>query len=129
MKEYSAGGIIEKDKKLLIVKVCNLSGQCVWTFPKGHLEKGETPLKAALREVQEETGWRCRSLGVLQTVAYKFLRGNKPVDKRVRWYRMELVEKTGAPDVDEILATRWVTRAQARKLLRYPSDMLILESL
>lgn len=129
MKEYSAGGIIERDAKLLLVKVCNLSGQCVWTFPKGHLEKGETPLKAALREVQEETGWRCRSLGVLKTVAYKFIRSGKPVAKRVRWYRMELIEKAGKPDADEILNTRWASRAQARKLLSYPSDLKVLESL
>jgi bis(5'-nucleosidyl)-tetraphosphatase len=27
-----------------------------WDFPKGHLEKGETPLEAAQRELKEETG-------------------------------------------------------------------------
>lgn len=27
-----------------------------WDFPKGHIEKGETPVKAMLREVKEETG-------------------------------------------------------------------------
>lgn len=29
-----------------------------WDFPKGHTEAGETPLQAALREVEEETGLR-----------------------------------------------------------------------
>jgi bis(5'-nucleosidyl)-tetraphosphatase len=27
-----------------------------WDFPKGHVERGETPLAAACREVREETG-------------------------------------------------------------------------
>ena len=54
-KEYAAGGIVGKNGKVLLVKVTNLQGQVVWTFPKGHLEKNETPLKAALREVEEET--------------------------------------------------------------------------
>jgi 8-oxo-dGTP diphosphatase len=31
-----------------------------WSFPKGKLDPGETEAQAALREVQEETGLRCR---------------------------------------------------------------------
>ena len=59
-KEFSAGGLVRRGGKVLMVKVCNLKGEEVWTFPKGHVEKGETPMEAALREVEEETGWRCR---------------------------------------------------------------------
>jgi 8-oxo-(d)GTP phosphatase len=31
-----------------------------WSFPKGKLGPGETEAEAALREVEEETGLRCR---------------------------------------------------------------------
>ena len=31
-----------------------------WSFPKGKLHPGETEAQAALPEVQEETGLRCR---------------------------------------------------------------------
>ncbi len=125
-KEYAAGGIVEKNGKVLLVKVTNLQGEVVWTFPKGHLEKKETPLKAALREVEEETGWRCRSIGPLALIRYRFNRNGRPVAKKVRWYRMEPLEKTGRPDEVEIMKTKWVFRRFAAKHLSYPSDLRLI---
>lgn len=125
-KEYAAGGIVEKNGKVLLVKVTNLQGEVVWTFPKGHLEKKETPLKAALREVEEETGWRCRSMGALALIRYRFNRNGRPVAKKVRWYRMEPVERTGKPDAVEIMKTKWVAKKRAAKSLRYSSDLRLI---
>jgi 8-oxo-dGTP diphosphatase len=125
-KEYAAGGIIEKKGKILLVKVTNLQGQVVWTFPKGHLEKKETPLKAALREVEEETGWKCRSVGPLALIRYRFNRNGRPVAKKVRWYRMEPLAWTGKPDEVEIMETKWVAARVAAKALSYPSDVRLL---
>lgn len=126
-KEYAAGGIVEKKGKILLVKVTNLQGEVVWTFPKGHLEKNETPLKAALREVEEETGWRCRKVGPLALVRYRFNRNGRPVAKKVRWYRMEPLERTGKPDAVEIMKTKWVSGNKAAKSLSYPSDLRLIE--
>ncbi|MEK7383357.1 MAG: NUDIX domain-containing protein [Elusimicrobiota bacterium] len=125
-KEYAVGGIVGKNGKVLLVKVTNLQGEVVWTFPKGHLEKGETWLKAALREVEEETGWKCRSAGPLASVTYHFARNGRPVFKRVRWYRMEPVEKTGRPDAVEIMKTKWVDAGKAAAKLVYPSDLRLI---
>lgn len=127
-KEYAAGGVVGRGGKVLLVRVTNLQGETVWTFPKGHLEKGETPLAAALREVEEETGWRCRKTGPLALVTYRFNRNGRPVFKKVRWYRMEPVEKTGKPDAVEIMKTKWVAAAKAAKALSYPSDFKLLSS-
>jgi 8-oxo-dGTP diphosphatase len=128
-KEFSAGGVVNRGSKVLLVRVCNLQGEKVWTFPKGHLEKGESSLEAALREVEEETGWRCRTLGPLFTVHYRFARKGQPVAKRVEWFRLEPIKKVGPPDEGEILATRWVDESQAVRLLKYPSDLELLERL
>jgi ADP-ribose pyrophosphatase YjhB (NUDIX family) len=125
-REYSAGGVVGRDGKVLLVKVKNLKGEIRWTFPKGHLEKGETWRGAALREVEEETGWRCRTKGLLSNVSYWFERGRKPVFKQVRWYRMEPLEKTGKPDADEIIQAKWVDAGKAAKTLSYPSDLKII---
>jgi ADP-ribose pyrophosphatase YjhB (NUDIX family) len=125
-KEYAAGGVVGRAGKILLVQVRNLEGKIVWTFPKGHLEKNETWLSAALREVEEETGWKCRNLGLLSNVTYRFRREGKPVFKRVRWYRMEPVEKTGMPDADEIRKTKWIDAKSAGRSLSYPSDERVL---
>ena len=125
-KEYAAGGIVEKNGKVLLVKVTNLEGEVRWTFPKGHLEKKETPLKAALREVEEETGWKCRSVGPLALIRYRFNRNGRPVAKKVRWYRMEPLVRTGRPDAVEIMNTKWVPKRSAVKSLSYPSDLKLI---
>lgn len=125
-KEYAAGGIVGRGGKVLLVKTENLKGERVWSFPKGHLEKGERWIDAALREVEEETGWKCRSLGRLAEVRYWFVREGRRIAKRVVWYRMEPVARTGKPDAKEILATKWAAAADAEKRLTYPSDKRLL---
>ncbi len=48
-----AGGVVRNAQgDVLLLK--HKSGS--WVFPKGHIEPGETPLEAALREVEEEGG-------------------------------------------------------------------------
>jgi 8-oxo-dGTP diphosphatase len=42
-----------------------------WSFPKGKLHPGETEAQAALREVQEEIGLRCRLGREVGTSAYR----------------------------------------------------------
>lgn len=61
-KEVSAGILFfTKDKELFMGRVTN-SGLGAgmpsrWDIPKGHIEKDETPLRAAIRECWEETGF------------------------------------------------------------------------
>jgi 8-oxo-dGTP pyrophosphatase MutT (NUDIX family) len=126
LKERAAGGVVSRAGKILLVKVVNLQGEKRWTFPKGHLERGERPLTAALREVQEETGWRCRPEGLIGEVRYRFKRNGSPVAKSVRWYRMQPIEKVGKPDELEIVATRWVDARSAERALSYPSDLRLI---
>jgi 8-oxo-dGTP diphosphatase len=128
VKEISAGGLVVRDGKVLMVKVENLKGEIVWTFPKGHLESGEGARQAALREVEEETGWSCRILNPLTTARYRFERHGRLVSKEVRWYRMDPIKKVGSRDPDEILAVRWSTLVNASRLLRYDSDIKLLEA-
>lgn len=49
----------EPPKRFLLMK-----HKSRWDLPKGHAEKGETPLEAALRETEEETGIAAQSIEI-----------------------------------------------------------------
>jgi 8-oxo-dGTP pyrophosphatase MutT (NUDIX family) len=127
--EFSAGGVVREADKLLMVKVENLEGKIAWTFPKGHLEKGEKAAQAALREVEEETGYRCEILEPFDKVQYFFKREGQLIKKDVTWFLMKPLEKTGVHDPEEILETRWVSFDEADKIAKYKSDKQILKKL
>lgn len=48
--------LIEKDGKILMAKRTKKPFTGFWSFPGGHVDKGETALQAAHRELKEETG-------------------------------------------------------------------------
>ena len=137
-KEVSAGGLVMRDGEVLLVKVENLMGRVVWTFPKGHLELGETAVQAALREVREETGWECKIAGQgapdapakpFMVSRYFFQRERRLVSKEVYWYLMDPVSKVGESDPEEILEARWFPEPEARDILQYKSDLDLLSRL
>ncbi len=139
-REYSAGGVVVKGGRVLLVRMKATGnplrgtatsrllkkGDYVWTFPKGHVERGETPRRAALREVHEETGWRCRVRKTLELARYSFTRQGRKVSKRVRWYLMEPLSKNGKPDAREIFGVNWLPFSKARARLKYPADFRLL---
>jgi 8-oxo-dGTP pyrophosphatase MutT (NUDIX family) len=127
--EFSAGGVVREGSNLLMVKVENLEGKVAWTFPKGHIEKGEKAPEAALREVQEETGYLCEIVEPFDKVEYFFKREGSLIKKTVTWFLMKPLKKTGTHDVEEILETRWVPLEEAQKLASYKSDKQILSKL
>jgi 8-oxo-dGTP pyrophosphatase MutT (NUDIX family) len=124
--EYSAGGLVFDDEgRVLLIRARDLRKQPVWTLPKGALNPGESSIDAALREVQEETGYKCELVRELTSVTYWFQRGGRRIRKTVRWYLMRPIAKVGEHDheVDEVL---WADRADAQARLRYDSDRRLL---
>ena len=96
-----------------------------WSFPKGKLEDGEREEDAALREVVEETGLRCRLERELATTRYRDARGRS---KTVRYWLMEPVSGHIAAD-NEVDDARFVPLDEARGLLTYARDVEVLDLL
>ena len=95
-----------------------------WSFPKGKLEPGENEEDAAIREVEEETGLRCRLDRELETTRYRDARGRP---KTVRYWLMTPVggRLEAANEVDE---ARFVPVSDAAALLTYARDRGLLGS-
>lgn len=127
--EFSAGGlVVDEHARVLLIRARDLRNQPVWTLPKGALVAGETSAEAALREVREETGYRCEVVRELEPVTYWFQHRGQRIKKTVRWYLMRPVEKEGDHDheVDEVA---WAERAEALGRLRYDSDRRLVSAI
>ncbi len=104
-----------------------------WSLPKGKLDEGETHEAAARREVEEETGLRCRLGEELPGVSYTDRRGRAKV---VRYWAMTPEDTAADHDgaelftpTEEIDEVRWVPREEARRLLSYERDAGVVDSL
>jgi 8-oxo-dGTP diphosphatase len=96
-----------------------------WSLPKGKLDPGESFEEAALREVWEEAGLRCRLVRELSPVRYEVRKG----PKLVRYWLMEIVEEAPFAPNDEVDDVTWVAPERARELLTYDHDRELVASL
>jgi len=96
-----------------------------WSLPKGKAHRGESDEHTALREVEEETGLRCRLGPELVTVRYRTQRDE---DKIVRWWAMTVGENSGFVADDEVDSLRWVTPEEFERLGSFDSDRDVVAS-
>src|SRR5512133_1299194 len=99
----AAGGVlIAPDKEgRTKVAVIHRPKYMDWSLPKGKLEEGESWHEAAIREVEEETGYRCEPIAELPHVSYLDRKGRR---KLVRYWLMEPIDGKFEPhgEVDEL---------------------------
>jgi 8-oxo-(d)GTP phosphatase len=122
----AAGGVIVRgdrgDREILLV---HRPSHDDWTIPKGKLDDGEDHADAALREVAEETGWRCTVGPWLPEVRYL---DSLARPKRVRFRMMRPVARDPWTPSDEVDETRWVPADRADEELSYQSDREIVDA-
>ena len=96
-----------------------------WSLPKGKLDADESWEEAALREVEEETGMRCRLGEELEPSNYQDRKGR---DKVVRYWLMVPEDDTDFVPNDEVDQLRWLAPPEAAELLSYAHDKELVQS-
>jgi 8-oxo-dGTP pyrophosphatase MutT (NUDIX family) len=102
----SAGGLVVRNSRILLISTQDGKR---WQLPKGHIEEGETPEEAAVREVREETGVTGRILAPLPPVEYWYIeKGRRRVHKKVEYYLLSYVSGNTADfDAREVSGADW----------------------
>jgi ADP-ribose pyrophosphatase YjhB (NUDIX family) len=130
--EVSAGGlVVDSTGKLgLLIGRRDLKDatgkRILWSLPKGHIEEGETPEEAALREVQEETGIVSvieKSLGVID---FWFMAGGKRIHKTVHHYLFRENGGLLAAQESEVDEVAWFPLTEIVDRLAYPDEKKLI---
>jgi ADP-ribose pyrophosphatase YjhB (NUDIX family) len=119
---HSAGAVVIEDGHCLLVRRGS-----EWAFPKGHIERDETPEDAARREGREETGIEISVGRPLGSTRYEFRSHNGTANrKQVDWFLAMRVR--GEIEHEPIFAeARFVPIGEALRLLSHDADRRLLE--
>ncbi len=87
ISEHSAGIVLFKEDKQREYLLLEYSPDH-WDFSKGNVEKGETEIEAATRELKEETGIDDVKIieGLKESISYFFRRGGNTINKTVTFF-------------------------------------------
>lgn len=120
----SAGGVVLNSRgQVLVIK----QDYSTWSLPKGHTEQGESRMKAARREIYEESGIRTlevvKKLGVYKR--HKIGKGGKDDKselKTIHIYLFETLEMKLSPVDENNPEARWVNKEVVTDLLTHEKD-------
>ena len=120
-KEKSCGAIVfylkDNKEQILLIKHSN-SGH--WSFPKGHVEAGETEVETAVREIKEETGVSVNiDTRFREVVTYS---PKKDVIKDVIYFFATASDYHTKRQEEEVSEVKWVDMGSAIKCVSYRND-------
>lgn len=123
----AAGGLVWRTSPAGDLEVLLIArpGRRGWSLPKGKLHRNEEALDAAVREVREETGFRCEVGPEIAETRYLDRKGR---DKRVRYWAMQVVSGRFRRN-DEVDDVCWCLLDQAASRLAELHDAAMLVAL
>ena len=127
----SAGGlVVNREGKILLV---NQRGSS-WSLPKGHVDLGEEPLDAAIREINEESG--ISELQFIKTLgAYgRYKIGKNTSEDKTEWkvllfFLFKTKQNELNPKDPQNPQARWVHPDEVEALLTHPKDKVFFKSI
>lgn len=97
-----------------------------WSFPKGHMEPGETEEQTAVRETFEETGI---SIRILSPQSCRVPSVYAHERREIIFFLAESLTGRQTPRVQEVLDAAWVPVEQASEHISYAPDRTVLEDM
>ena len=113
MKEKSCGAIVFNNDSVLIIE----QFQGFFSFPKGHVEKGEKEIETAIREVKEETNI---DIEIVSNKKYKIhykIGGRK--NKEVVFFIAKAISFDLKSQENEIISCEWINKDKVLDKLTY----------
>lgn len=120
----AAGGVLwrsSQESSALEIALIHRNRYDDWSLPKGKVEPGETAPVAAVREIQEETGYAAELGRWLTVLSYPV----EPGTKKVVYWAARALGGEFAPN-DEVDQLIWLPVADAMKKVKYPLDRKVL---
>lgn len=131
VEETSAGGFVldrtGRQPKAALIARRDRRGRLIWSLPKGHLEAGETPEDAAVREVFEETGIHGSIVASLGTIDFWFMADNQRIHKTVHHYLLDAQDLVLSDADAEVAEVAWVPLDEVAGRLRYADERRLLD--
>ena len=127
--ERSAGGVVFRRTSAGIHFLLIRDPYRNWGLPKGHIEAGESPGDAALREIEEETGLTVAMVAELPAIDWFFRDRGRLIHKFCQFYLLESVSGEAKPQLDEgISECIWLPYPDAERTLTYDNARGVLRA-
>ena len=107
---------VDSKGRILLVRQYRLPARSfLWELAAGRLDPGETPLKAARRELLEETGYRARTWKKLVSF---WASPGYVAEKMTIYVATGLQAGESQPMEDERIKTKWFTPPEVERMIR-----------
>ncbi|MDD3678952.1 MAG: NUDIX domain-containing protein [Patescibacteria group bacterium] len=113
-----AGGLIIKDGRVLLVS----SNGKYFCIPKGHVERGEQIEECAVRELEEETGYKVKIIKKLSFINYTNKEINQPI--KLQYFLFEIIG--GKEKAEKGTFLKWFNLNDALKVNPYENEKEVI---